>query len=329
MRIILCASQEIGVKCLDTLLNLKQEVPLVITYKPEYYERWEYDLGGYAKEKGLSVEYTRKIENEPFITLIKSIKPDWILLAGWRDIVPDNVYAIPKLGAANIHSTCLPEGKGFSPYNWSILLGLKTTGVTLFKLDEGIDTGFILAQKKGIPIDERETYGSLAKKMIQPAVELVKEVVISLDSNKPLPTIKTGSKESYYARRVPQDSEIDWNDSAIVIDRLVRASNPAPLAYTFLRTQRDGIKKVFIRETQLPPWEIGPKEVYAENIYGVPGNWLGVNTEGVAFLTGVRDRILIKKISLETDRNTIINALDYKPFNSSTARLGKKCFLME
>ena len=62
MRIILCASQEIGVKCLDTLLNLKQEVPLVITYKPEYYERWEYDLGGYAKEKGLSVEYTRKIE---------------------------------------------------------------------------------------------------------------------------------------------------------------------------------------------------------------------------------------------------------------------------
>jgi len=331
MKIVLCGSQEIGVKTLELLLGLNQEVPLILTYKPESYERWKFDLGKVAVKKGIPVEFTRKVEKEPFFTKFKNTQPDWLLLVGWRDLIPEKVYSIPTYGAANLHQSCLPEGRGFSPFNWPIILGMELTGVSIFKLSEGIDTGPVLGQKIGIPLDPRETYGSLVEKLVQPSLDLIKDVVLKLDSGRPPPKVSCQNKESFFARRVPQDSEIDWDRSAIEIDRLVRASHPAPLAYTYLRTQRDPVHKIYIHETQLPPWDENLKEAASDIIYGVAGNWLGRNGEGVVFLTGKgeRDRILIKKISLESDRDRVISAAEYKPFKSITSRLGRKYLLMD
>ena len=329
MKIILCGSQEIGVKTLELLLDLNQEVPLVLTYKPESYERWKFDLGKEAVKRGIPVEYTRKVEKEPFFTKFKDIQPDWLLLVGWRDMIPEEIYSIPTYGAANLHQSCLPEGRGFSPFNWPIILGMEFTGVSIFKLSKGIDTGPVLGQKTGISINPRETYGSLVEKLVQPSLDLIKDVVLKLDSGKPQPEVPCQNKESFFARRVPQDSEIDWNRSAIEIDRLVRASHPAPLAYTYLRTQRDTVHKIYIHETQLPPWDESLKEADSDIIHGVAGNWLGANDEGVAFLTGKGDRILIKKISLESDRDRIIPAVEYKQLKSITSRLGRKYLLMD
>ena len=329
MQIVLCGSQEIGVKTLELLLDMGQDIPIVFTYKPESYEQWKFDLGETALNKGIHVEFTRKIDKEPFLSKFKNAKPDWLLLVGWRDIIPKQIYTIPVHGGANLHQSILPEGRGFSPFNWPIILGKDSTGVSLFKLAEGIDTGIILGQTDEISIAPRETYGSLAKKLVNPSLKLIQSVVEKLDSGVTIPKIIPSKEESFYARRVPQDSEIDWERSANEIDQLVRASNPAPLAYTYLRTQNEPVHKIYIHETQLPPWKNSFKEAFAKTVYGVAGNWLGVNRSGVAFLTGKGDRILINSISLEPNRDKIISAIDHAPFRSITARVGRKYNLMD
>ena len=188
-----------------------------------------------AEELGLPVFQYDKIRLEG-VEDIKKIKPDLMITCAFGQILSQEILDIPKLGVINIHASLLPKYRGASPIHYAILNGEKYTGITIMKTDVGIDTGDILLQEK-LEIGETETCGELfdrlsvlGAKCIVKAIDLIVkgEAVYSRQDEKNATFTKMIRKEQ---------ARIDWTLSAEKIVNMIRAFNPAPVAFTFLNSE--------------------------------------------------------------------------------------------
>jgi len=236
----------------------------------------------WALSKGLKVLEPLKLKDSQVIETLKSFLPDLIVVCAYGKILPKELLEIPKFGCWNIHASLLPKYRGASPINWAILEGEKETGITIILMDEGLDTGPILLQKK-IPILEEDNAITLAKKLsllgkeaILEAIELHKKGTL-----KPFPQPEEGI--SYAPILKKEDGFFTFEDPAKIIERKAKAFLPWPAAFTYYKNK---LLKVFSAKT-IP---IEHKEK--------PGTILDINKEGILVATS-ENAILLKEVQLE------------------------------
>ena len=199
----------------------------------------EYDIPYYEID---SVDNKRTLD---YIDIIASLNLDIILVLGWYYMVPKSIREHTKLGAWGIHSSLLPKYAGGAPLNWAIINGEKKTGVTLFRLEDGVDDGDIIAQKSFF-IDYEDTIKEVYEKATMASKEILKEVLFNLDNISFKPQNK--NKIEVYPQRKPEDGEIDMLKTADEIYNFIRAqSSPHPGA--FIRTKH--AKKLIIEKARI------------------------------------------------------------------------------
>ena len=189
----------------------------------------------YALSKGIPVLQYDKIRVEG-VDDLKNLNPDLIITCAFGQILSKEILDIPKYGVFNIHASILPYYRGASPIHYAILNGEKKTGVTIMKTDEGIDTGDIII-KEELEIGEEETCGELFERLSLLGSKLIIKALNQL-KNGEISYVKQDDEKATLTKIIRKEhAKIDFSKDAKCVVNLVRAFNPAPIAYTFFNGQ--------------------------------------------------------------------------------------------
>ena len=196
----------------------------------------------YALDKGLKLMQPEKLRDEAFTSELRSLKPDLQVVVAFR-MLPEVVWSIPPLGTFNLHASLLPDYRGAAPINWALINGETETGLTSFLIDQQIDTGRILLQKK-IAISEKDNAGSLHDTLMTEGADLVLETVRALETGSVSPVPQEQMKPGHDPRPAPkirkEDCRIDWTMEGKRIQNFIRGLSPYPGAFTMLETSEKG-----------------------------------------------------------------------------------------
>lgn len=203
--------------------------------------------------------------------LIKNLGPDLIITIAFGRLIPESLLNIPGYGWINVHFSILPKWRGAAPVQWAILAGDRQSGVTIFKLDKGMDTGPIYASES-VDIDAHEMTDALLKRLSFLAAELTKEVLISISKEidpKPQSICGISLAPKFYKN----DGKIDWNHSAAQIYNKYRALCSNPGIWSSLGQTRLKIESMTIAQInqQITPGSllIIDERVYVGAVQGV------------------------------------------------------------
>lgn len=238
MKLVFMGTPDFSVPTLEKIIESKHEIALVVTQPDRPKGRSGKPAFSPVKEcaiaHNIKVSQPERIRgNEEFINELREINPDAIIVIAFGQILPKEVIEMPKYGCINIHASILPKYRGAAPIQWAVIDGLKETGVTIMAMDEGLDTGDILEVGK-LELDKEETGGSLFDKLSFMGGPLLLETLDKFEAGT-IERVKQNDEESTYAKKLSkQTGEIDFNMSAVDIERLVRGLNPWPSAYTHM-----------------------------------------------------------------------------------------------
>jgi methionyl-tRNA formyltransferase len=183
-----------------------------------------------ALRLGLPLMQPEKLRLPEAMTRLQAWSPDLVVVAAFGQILRPAVLDLPRWGCLNIHGSLLPKWRGAAPIQASILAGDQETGVTIMKMDPGVDTGPILSQRT-LPIASGETGGSLIAKMAPLGAELLLETLPRYLSGELIPQPQPGEGATYAPMLKKEDGLLDFTRSAIELERRVRAFIPWPGAY--------------------------------------------------------------------------------------------------
>jgi len=162
---------------------------------------------------------------------LQNLNADILVDVAYGLILPEIILNAPKFGCINIHPSLLPRWRGAAPIQRAIKSGDVTTGVTIMKIDQGLDTGDIYKQEV-LPIDDNDTTDTLSQKAAEIGAKLLIDVLTTIETGKAT-TIPQDNTQTTYANKISkEEGKIDWHKSAIEIERIVRAFIPWPIAYT-------------------------------------------------------------------------------------------------
>jgi methionyl-tRNA formyltransferase len=250
---------QLGKSCMDAIYQAGGQLDLVITLEDTQAvnKSGRVYLDEFCISKKVPLLKASHINNNECVEAIKKHKIDWLFIIGWSQITNAKILSAPSEGVLGIHPTLLPQGRGRAPIPWAILKALENTGVTLFKLDEGVDTGEIVDQLV-IPLPENITATKLYELVNIAHIDLIKTVFPLLKAN----IVKLKKQDDKVATewpgRVATDGEIDLEGSVYDAERLVRAvTRPYPGAYIV----RDAVKYIIwsgeIKNLDAPSSETG------------------------------------------------------------------------
>jgi len=299
-RVVFMGSSEFAVPSLKALLGKSYDVALVVTREDKPKGRGlklsQTPVKEFAVAAGLRVFQPKTLKNEEAQNVIRAVAPDVIIVAAYGRILPKEVLEIPPrlasnhYGCLNLHGSLLPKFRGAAPVQWAIIKGEKETGVTLMAMDEGLDTGPILAQEK-VPISDEDTSETLVAKLADAAASLLIDNIEGVLSGlvKPVPQDETVVSFAPIIKK--EDGIIDWQQDAQDIERFVRGMFPWPCAYTFLQ---DGqmlrvLPKAFVVE-----------EAFVSE-HKTPGQVIKIDEEGMLVRCG-RGGLLVKTVQKEGKR---------------------------
>ncbi|SEV91432.1 methionyl-tRNA formyltransferase [[Clostridium] fimetarium] len=244
-----------------------------------------------ALELNLSVFQPEKIRKPEVIEDIRQLKPEVIVVVAFGQILTKELLEIPKFGSINVHASLLPAYRGAAPIQWAVIDGLKKTGVTTMAMDAGIDTGDILMQRE-LTLHKKETGGSLFDRLSVIGAELLVETLTALENGTAIRT-KQEDELSNYAKRLDKAlGEIDFNNSAENIERLIRGLNPWPSAFTHI----DG--------KTLKIWDA---DIVDEEYAGLAGTIVDINKQNFIVKCGER-ALQINEVQLEGKKRMTTDA---------------------
>ena len=239
MKAVFMGTPDFAVPTLQKMIDMGIEVTAVVTQPDKAKGRGKKVIYSPVKECALAhdlpVYQPVRIRKEPeFIQTLRDMQPDVIVVVAFGQILPKEILDIPRLGCVNVHASLLPKFRGAAPIQWSIIDGEEVTGVTTMLMDVGLDTGDMLL-KTEIPVDPKETGGSLHDKLAAVGGELLEKTLIGLEAGTIVPEKQDDSQAGEYARMLDKElGHIDFNQPAVVIERLIRGLNPWPSAYTYI-----------------------------------------------------------------------------------------------
>lgn len=238
MRVVFMGTPDFSVPTLQKIIDAGHEVIGVVT-QPDKAKGRSKALQ-FTPVKELAVQYNipvyqpQRIKgNQEFYEEMKALNPDVMITVAFGQILPQEILDLPKYGCINVHASLLPKYRGSAPIQWVILDGETESGVTTMMTDIGIDTGDILL-KKVVPLDEKETGGSLHDKLSVVGGDLLIETLKGVEAGT-VTRIPQGETPTKYAKMLTKElGKIDFTKSAVEIERLIRGLNPWPSAYTSL-----------------------------------------------------------------------------------------------
>lgn len=235
MKIVFMGTPDFSVNALENIVKAGHDVVGVITQPDKPKGRGGKMQYTPVKEKalelGLDVYQPQRVKETEFIEKLKEMNPDAIVVIAFGQILPKAILDMPKYRCINVHASLLPKYRGAAPIQWSVIDGEKETGVTTMYMNEGLDTGDII-DKVVVPIDKKETGGSLFDKLAIEGGKLILKTLIELENGTAVRTPQDDSKSNYAGMINKQLGKIDFNKSANEIERLIRGLNPWPSAYT-------------------------------------------------------------------------------------------------
>ena len=196
-----------------------------------------------AKELGLLVLQPQTLCNDEFLEQILSLRADLIVVSAFGQILPKSVLDLPRHGAVNIHASILPRHRGAAPIQRAILEGDNETGVTLMKMDEGLDTGDIIAVSR-TPIQATDNSQILHDRLAELGATLIVRTLPDYIAGKITPNPQNNNLATYAKKITKDDGRIDWSLPAVEIHRRIRAFTPWPGAFTFLPVEEERLLKV-------------------------------------------------------------------------------------
>lgn len=226
---------QLGLSCIEAIYELGGHLDLVITLTDEQAVKksGRIYLDKFCSYHGIELLKARNVNDDEVVKAIKSYELDWLFIIGWSQIANEAVLKAPKLGVLGMHPTLLPIGRGRAAIPWAILMGLEETGVTMFKLNSGVDTGDIVEQMS-ISMTSSITATELYLKINQTHVSLMKIVFPKLESGTMTFRVQDNLLATEWPGRTPKDGLINIEGSVYDADRLVRAvTRPYPGAYFF------------------------------------------------------------------------------------------------
>jgi methionyl-tRNA formyltransferase len=205
----------------------------------------------------LPILQPRRIKTAEAISDIRALNPDVIIVMAYGQILPREVLEIPKIACLNLHASLLPRWRGAAPIQAAIAAGDRETGITVMYMDEGLDTGDILLQKK-IGIGPDETGNSLHGKLAQLAPDALKEAISFLARGEAPRTPQESELATYAPKLEREHGRIDWNEPAEAIERKIRAFDPWPGGFMNFGNRKLKIFRVTITDRSGKPGEILP-----------------------------------------------------------------------
>jgi methionyl-tRNA formyltransferase len=244
MKIVFMGSADFGIPALERLSQFHQIVGIVSTParpKGRGLKLEDSPVAEFAKKKGIEPILTpEKLSDLEFIDQLKSFNADIFVVVAFR-ILPKVVFSIPPLGTVNIHASLLPRYRGPAPIHRAIEAGEKVTGITIFRIDEGIDTGEIIKQVS-IPIGEQQTTPELYEIMSSCGAENIIEAIEMLQKREVVPSAQNHLDACKAPKLKKDEGLVDWNLPAETIFNRLRAFKPFPGTYSQLAGQRIGIE---------------------------------------------------------------------------------------
>ncbi|MBN8655338.1 MAG: methionyl-tRNA formyltransferase [Anaerolineae bacterium] len=183
-----------------------------------------------AQELNIPVMQPQKLREPEAMQQLQTWNPDLIVVAAFGQILKKDVLDLPKYGCINVHASLLPRWRGAAPINAAVLAGDEETGVTIMKMDVGLDTGPMLAMKK-IRIKPDDTAGSLFEALATLGADLLIETLPAYMEGKLTPQPQPEEGMTYAPMLKKEDGRLDFNHSAIELERRIRAMNPWPGAW--------------------------------------------------------------------------------------------------
>lgn len=304
LNIVFAGTPEFGLPCLNALLHSTHHIQAIYTQPDRPAGRGRKLQASAVKEWALNhqipVYQPLNFKNPETIAELAALKPDVMVVIAYGLILPKAVLEIPRLGCINVHASLLPRWRGASPIQSAILHGDTESGVTIMQMDAGMDTGAML-RKITCPISTTETaqslHDSLAKISAQPLLQTLDE----LASQSAKPEIQNNELATYASKINKEDAHINWQQTAVEIDRKIRAFKPWPIAYTHLNEE-------ILR--------IHQAQVVALPFSQPPGTVVNIDKKGMLVATGEQG-VLVQRIQFPGAK--VISIADW--LNSSKSQV--------
>ena len=237
--------------------------------------------------RGTPLLQPARARNEDFVQELRALQPELIVVAAYGQILPPSILELPRFGCVNVHTSLLPKYRGAAPIQWAILNDETETGVTIMKMDAGIDTGPMLSEER-TPISADDTSEILHGRLAEMGARLLVRTIPDYAAGKIQPRPQPAEGVSYAPKIKKEDGRLDWTQPARALWNRVRGLTPWPGAFTFLPGE--------VRPTLLKVWQAEPATAQ-----GPAGEILQADKAGLVVACG-RDALRIQALQLEGGR---------------------------
>jgi len=298
MRIIFAGNNKRSEICLKYLFGKNNiEIVLVICHLDQKTDQGYYrSVKPIAEKLNLPSISPSNINSPECKKIISSLQADLMILVGYSaSLLKKETFSLPRNGTINLHASPLPYYRGAAPLNWMLINGETKGSISIIEIDEGIDTGPILA-KEDFEITNRETIISLTEKVNKLYPRLLYDTILKIKNNTLVKMEQSISRGSFFSKRYPDDGYINFSQmKAVDVDRIVRALKP-PYPGAFFHYFGE---KIIIVESSLE----------SIDYFGIPGRIVKKDYEGIVIIA--KDRgIRIRKIVNE--EQAVLNTFEYK-----------------
>jgi methionyl-tRNA formyltransferase len=292
MRLVFFGTPEIAVPTLDALVAAGHEIALVVS-RPDrpagrHFEMTTPAVVGAARRHGLPSAQPEKLGVDEFYHRLRALQPVVAVVVAFGRLISPRVLSVPQHGFINLHPSLLPRHRGPSPIQWALVCGDRITGVTTMLLDEGMDTGPILLQRR-IEIDAKDTAEQLAPRLAQLGAELMVETLNALEEGTVVARAQPEEGVNVTPMLRRDFAKVDWSMPARQLVNRLRGFTPWPGLYT---TFRDGRLKIYGLEEVVPAPEGDPR----------PGVVLAALPSGIVVRCGRRTAARITELQREGRR---------------------------
>src|SRR6266446_9894933 len=240
MRVVFIGTGEIGLPTLRALQKSEHQLAGVVTPPDKPAGRHQKitppPIRAAVSSSKMPILQPARIKDRQAIEQIRALQPDVIVVIAYGQILPRAVLEIPTIACLNLHASLLPRWRGAAPIQAAIVAGDRETGITVMYMNEGLDTGDILLQRR-IEIRPEETGGSLHDRLAEIAPEALLESLRLLAAGNAARIPQDNTQASYAAKLKREHGQINWSESAEAIERKIRAFNPWPGAFMKLNDQ--------------------------------------------------------------------------------------------
>ncbi len=273
MRVVFMGTPDFAVGTLKALLQSRHQVVAVVTQPDKPKGRGKAMQFTPVKEVAVRAEIPvlqpKRVREPEVVEEIRQFHPDVIVVVAFGQLIPKAILDMPQYGCVNVHASLLPKYRGAAPIQWAVIDGEEKSGVTTMQMDEGLDTGDMLLTEE-VVLDPQETGGSLFDKLSEVGAGLLLKTLDELEAGNVHPQKQPSESTTAYAAMLTKKmGEIDWTQSAVQIERLVRGLNPWPSAYTHLGQKTLKIWRAAVHPSMVQTKEPGTVILMDKKHFGV------------------------------------------------------------